>query len=613
MRFLNEVCVMKRIIMAVSIFALFTLVPVFESTPGIPLTVEQKMVEDAGFTVNWIDPGIEYISIRHEGQRDGSEELYWIEVVTENGSKKYGFVNGRGQVAVPVIYDDAQPYSNGVTIVRLNGKRIVIDTNGEEVFDVSEYDRVNIFSKEFADTYINGKWGVIDKSGNEVLPCEYDSVGWSKHGAIWAGKGELIFTDDGELEQDNRKYALFDSAGKRLTEFEYEYIGLANWREKWWDYLETDETEPLLAKKDGKYGFIDNTGKIVIPCEYEAAFGGTEGIFACSKNGKWGHIDSEGKITTPFLYDDAEAFGDGLANVNKDGKWGYVDTRGNLVIPCEYESEGYFLNGAAAVTKTEDGGIHGYVIDKTGNAIVGPKDYNMYVGINLYEVEPFESTGRPGAILDKEGNRLTRFYPMSIGSFNDGIAQIYFTVNFKLLCGLINQYGAEISPPIFSDIKIIDSGKCIVGVSDNRGLDGRIGVLSLPPDAATRKPPLSEKPITVYLDGLDLYFDVEPKIIDGRTMVPMRKIFEALGADISWDGDGYERKVTAARGSITVELTIGNDTAFINEEPIKLDSPAIIENSRTLVPIRFVAESLGCDVSWEAENRRVTITSGIAP
>lgn len=148
----------------------------------------------------------------------------------------------------------------------------------------------------------------------------------------------------------------------------------------------------------------------------------------------------------------------------------------------------------------------------------------------------------------------------------------------------------------------------IVTVSDASWRSSRVGILSLPPDAATRKPPLSERPISVYLDGLDLYFDVEPTIMNDRVMVPMRKVFEMQGATLSWDAN--TQKVTAVKGRTSINLTTGSETAFINGKSLELDAPAIIANNRTLVTLQFIEEALNCNVSWEPENRRVIITTG---
>jgi hypothetical protein len=89
----------------------------------------------------------------------------------------------------------------------------------------------------------------------------------------------------------------------------------------------------------------------------------------------------------------------------------------------------------------------------------------------------------------------------------------------------------------------------------------------------------------------------------------MRKIFETLGADVSWDGN--ERKVTATQGDTIVSLMIGSDQAIINGEAVSLDAPIMIQNDRTLVPLRFVSEALNCNVSWENDLRRVVIRKNL--
>jgi len=119
--------------------------------------------------------------------------------------------------------------------------------------------------------------------------------------------------------------------------------------------------------------------------------------------------------------------------------------------------------------------------------------------------------------------------------------------------------------------------------------------------------PASAWGVSVVLDGDKLSFDVPPVIHDGRTLVPLRGIFEALGAEVQWDG--ATRTVTAVRDGTTVVLTIGAKTAHKNGAPVTLDVPAKIVSGRTLVPLRFVSESLGAGVRWVQETRTVVITS----
>ena len=118
---------------------------------------------------------------------------------------------------------------------------------------------------------------------------------------------------------------------------------------------------------------------------------------------------------------------------------------------------------------------------------------------------------------------------------------------------------------------------------------------------------LAEEGIKITINGEEKSFDVMPQIVDGRTLVPMRAIFEALGAEVSWD-EGT-KTATGKTSSTTVSLTIDKKEADVNGREVTLDVPAQIIASRTMVPARFVAESLGCKVDWNDGTKTVIIDS----
>lgn len=102
--------------------------------------------------------------------------------------------------------------------------------------------------------------------------------------------------------------------------------------------------------------------------------------------------------------------------------------------------------------------------------------------------------------------------------------------------------------------------------------------------------------ISVYLNGEKLSFDVPPQIINSRTMVPMRKIFEELGTVVGWNNN-TQKAISVKKGDI-VSVSIGGQYLTVNGEQKLLDSPPIIISGRTLVPVRAIAESFNCDVEW---------------
>jgi len=113
--------------------------------------------------------------------------------------------------------------------------------------------------------------------------------------------------------------------------------------------------------------------------------------------------------------------------------------------------------------------------------------------------------------------------------------------------------------------------------------------------------------IRVFIDGQPVNFDVPPSMIQGRVLVPLRGIFERLGATV--DYDPRSQHIVAVRGGQTVELTVGSRQARVNNSPSLLDVPAFTINGRTMVPLRFISEALGAGVQWVAANQTILISS----
>ena len=109
------------------------------------------------------------------------------------------------------------------------------------------------------------------------------------------------------------------------------------------------------------------------------------------------------------------------------------------------------------------------------------------------------------------------------------------------------------------------------------------------------------------VSGKTVYNDVAPIIENDRTMLPARFVAENLGATVSWDDN--EKCVTIRNSGTTIQIYIGSSTAYVNGSPYYLDSPAFLRNDRTYTPVRFICESLGANVSWDEATQRVIITT----
>ena len=124
---------------------------------------------------------------------------------------------------------------------------------------------------------------------------------------------------------------------------------------------------------------------------------------------------------------------------------------------------------------------------------------------------------------------------------------------------------------------------------------------------AAPAPSGAQSPIRVFIDGRPVNFDVPPQMIQGRVLVPLRGIFEQLGATVNYNAT--TNRILAVRGGQAVELTVGSRQAAVNNLPTLLDVPAFTINGRTMVPLRFISEALGAGVQWLSANDTILINS----
>jgi len=113
---------------------------------------------------------------------------------------------------------------------------------------------------------------------------------------------------------------------------------------------------------------------------------------------------------------------------------------------------------------------------------------------------------------------------------------------------------------------------------------------------------------TANVYGNEVENDVAPKIVNGRTMLPIRFVAEALGATVLWDEAA--RAVSIRLGEKNIQLIVGEAKAIVDGNEVALDVASFIENDRTYLPLRFVAENLGAVVEWEEATQTVTIIGG---
>jgi len=132
-------------------------------------------------------------------------------------------------------------------------------------------------------------------------------------------------------------------------------------------------------------------------------------------------------------------------------------------------------------------------------------------------------------------------------------------------------------------------------------------VLPVMADSPVQAAQTTQKQISVLIDGEKQSYDQAPVLRNDRVLVPMRGIFEKLGATVTWDGQ--TQTVHATKGSAKLQLALREKTLFFRGQAFTLDQAPIIVSDRVMVPVRVVSETFGSLVKWDGANQEVTIST----
>lgn len=450
----------------------------------------------------------------------------------------------------------------------------------------------------------------IDTSGKIISAGGYGEVGRFSDGMALVRK-QLPMADSkpGELvAPPGYQSGYIDQTGKEVIP-----LGM-------FDGLDAEFHEgfAVLGGYDQKKGFINKASEIAVPQIYLNAGDFSESLapVQSSDTKLWGFIDNGGNLIIPMEYQSAESFHDGVACVRKNGLAGYIDKSGNTVIDFRFKTQEQesvdrsFYNGLAVAM--DESGKYGY-IDKSGNFTI-PAKYlaaEPFLGDIAFvtsENQAYTNGYGSSFLINTQGERITPlwYYSHFEGeSMEDGLFRVLhpYGTDSNQSIAMLNSFGAEIIPASLNIqyISPFNEGSALLIAS---GKDGTaVGLVKKPGNTDELK---SGKLIRVFIDEKQMDFmDTDPIIENSRTLVPMRAIFERLGADVSWDEKNHT--VSGTKDGTTVTLKIGERKGYINGKAVDLEAPAKLQNARTLVPVRFIAESFHAEVIWDDEARAVQI------
>lgn len=268
-------------------------------------------------------------------QYDEVEGYYSSSLVKVKKGKKVGLIDAVSlKVIFPAEYDNILSAANGGYIITKDEKEGYADSNGKIIIPCkykaieAVYDGEPILARE------GNKLCLLDlKTGELVATCSITSQYFS---CFKNGMAQVI---------ENKKYGLIDNTGKLVVPCIYERIDSFD--------IKTFKGELTAAKKDGRWGFIDKKGKVVIPFEYEDQVYSIVGDTICDdkmrvkKNGKWGIINMNGQMEIPCKYDSIGDFNYGLAPAKIGYKYVYINMQGKIVLAGDYDKAEAFKNGVA--------------------------------------------------------------------------------------------------------------------------------------------------------------------------------------------------------------------------------------------------------------------------
>ena len=445
---------------------------------------------------------------------------------------------------------------------------------------------------------------------------------------------------------ENNKVGFFNAEGEQVTEFIYDaFIDVHEKTEvrtvgyidhislRWGD----GKSDLLAVSLDGKFGYINSCGNVIIPFQYEYAYGFSGGIarvcadgilsdYGTYTNGKYGFIREDGtEILPPDSYWVAEDFDPSLGYAtatNGGNDTVYIDKWGNVARYGSEELKSLDFKYIMVTPKEKSNGIYYGIEDTSGNTII-PMQWTERIIVKgeLFVVNNTLRNNRNEIIYQAPEN--VRIYDMG-----DGFLRTTLFVSGSILgTGCIDLDGNVVFDTIYDSLRLLGDGLILAEkqgesfIFDYQGnllwqmtekpvaaYDGFIAVNN--PESMVSKIMVNQiKRPLVYLDGQNVEFsDAYPYLESDRTMIPLRVLFEKAGAEVKWNEE--DRTVIVSKEGLSVSMKIGDRNISVDGEIYETDVAPVIVGDRTYIPLRAFSEGLGMEVDWDADNYTVSIGSG---
>ena len=418
---------------------------------------------------------------------------------------------------------------------------------------------------------------------------------------------------------------------------------------KYFSYVDESGIIDFYDYENGGAGIMDVNGNIIIaPGEYDSVYSLSDNLFAygvtTDEYYAFGVIDRDHNEIIPAEFDYIRAqeliycsSDDGNFIYDMDGDLiaHYPYNDGNTYVTLLSADDRYLLKEYDPSTErssTKIVHIDGTLIASIDRSVYDLSDtvlcgsyysesdrdysYNYYdLDGNLIGSESGEQAWREGSLYERyslNGEIVSRYKIQFMSDREvvlDGNGNIVFDNPDKAsIWDIINEKFIKVYRDGYYGLYTIDGTPIIYpDYYDDISYCEELDIFAFEKDLQVSIAKISpaEPTISVTVYGNPVEFDQPPVLKEGRTLVPVRAIAEALGSSVEWDE--ATQTVTATLGDTVVKLVINSKQMLVNGNAVEIDVPAEIINSRTLIPVRAISEAFGCNVDWDGDNYRVII------
>ncbi len=253
------------------------------------------------------------------------EQLFRDALIPVCRAGKWGFINTKNEIAIPLQYPQVKPFAEGKALVNLSSSSIkaqwqLIDKAGKSIFEFKE--GVSPVDKR----YWEGAFRVLENGQMYFLNLKGEKIGTESFEKTKIFKNGLVQVAC--LREGTLKWGVLQISGAWAIPPEYDFEE---------DFYLRFLRDTFVAKKNGKWGIVSPKNEVILPFEYEGIqlpfYERPEiffryGLVAVKKDGKWGYVNFKNKVEIPFKYLAAQAFEGAYARVKTSAGWGYIDQKG---------------------------------------------------------------------------------------------------------------------------------------------------------------------------------------------------------------------------------------------------------------------------------------------